>query len=441
VTQRALAWIVVLLLFSIQAVVATGNPIPVRSASTVRNVARTKAASGISSPLNTANKPRPTQSPAPTATPIAWKVWGVTVTASGISEGVIGGLIGTAIITALALIFGWLRIRLSGKVEIEFGPAGSASQEPSILTEPLPADFDDVVRLISWQAELAPLVGRDIERAELLAWAQDNRGSRVRIRLLTGPGGSGKSRLAADVAKALRDRPFWQKWRCVGVVGKGRTKVTRLPAFLIVDDPEDRRASVLEILETLAQRKKEKRAIRVLLLSRDAQKRWAKDLGAANLKVAVDFQEVALARLTDDGAAKLYQAVTSRLSKEYGKIEPPFLVKEFNRWLSQDPLHYLPLYLTAAAIHAVRDNDQSFSLGGRALIVRLADRELDRLRAVSTKQNGFGDESLPRLAALAVARGGLDVVDVHRLAAADKVTHKKLALMLPDEASGTDVIE
>jgi hypothetical protein len=119
---------------------------------------------------------------------------------------------------------------------------------------------------------------------------------------------------------------------------------------------------------------------------------------------------------------------TSRLSNEYGKIEPPFLVKEFNRWLSQDPLHYLPLYLTAAAIHAVRDNDQSFSLGGRALIVRLADRELDRLRAVSTKQNGFGEESLPRLAALAVARGGLDVVDVHRLAAADKVTHKKLAL-------------
>ncbi len=198
---------------------------------------------------------------------------------------------------------------------------------------------------------------------------------------------------------------------------------------------------MLEILETLAARNNEKRAIRVLLLSRDSQERWAKDLGAAKLKVAVDFQEVALAPLTADSAAELYEKVTSRLSKEYGEPERPFLVKEFNRWLSRDQLHHLPIYITAAAIHAVRDRDDRFALGGRTLIVRLAERELDRLRAVSTKQNGFGDESLPRLAALAVARDGLDVADVHRLAAADKAEGKKLALMLPDEATGIDVID
>lgn len=387
-------------------------------------------------PNKIAVSPASTVAPARNMQPLL-KLWPLTVGASGIAEGIIATLIGTAILYVL----GRLSFRLSGKVEIEFGPAGLSCQEPSLLTEPLPVDLDDVVRLISWQVELAPLVGRDRERAELLAWAENNGGPRVRIRLLTGPAGSGKSRLAADVAKALRARRFWRKWHCVGVVGKGRTRITSLPAFLIVDDPEDRRASVLEILETLAARNNEKRAIRVLLLSRDSQERWAKDLGAAKLKVAVDFQEVALAPLTADSAAELYEKVTSRLSKEYGEPERPFLVKEFNRWLSRDQLHHLPIYITAAAIHAVRDRDDRFALGGRTLIVRLAERELDRLRAVSTKQNGFGDESLPRLAALAVARDGLDVADVHRLAAADKAEGKKLALMLPDEATGIDVID
>jgi tetratricopeptide (TPR) repeat protein len=358
-------------------------------------------------------------------------LWPLTVGASGVLEGLIVALI--------VAILSWLRIRVSGKVEIEFGPAGFATQEPSIQTEPLPTDFDDVVRLISWEVELAPLVGRDRERAKLIEWAQDNSGPRVRILLLTGPGGSGKSRLAADVARALRDRPFWQKWRCVGVVGKGRTKLTSLPAFLIIDDPEDRRASVLEILGTLAEHQNEKRAIRVLLLSRDPKERWDNDLGAAKLRGKVDKREVPLSPLTDDDAAKLYQTVTLRLATTYGKTKPQFLPAEFKRWLSQNLLHYFPLYLTAAAIHAVRDNDQRFTLGAGALIVSLAQRELDRLRAVSTIDNGFGRESLPRLAAIAIARGGLEESDIGRLAAAD-VADEQLGLLFPRAGSQIDVV-
>jgi hypothetical protein len=63
-----------------------------------------------------------------------WKVLGVPVGASGITEGIIGGLLVTAFATALAFIVGWLRIRFSGKVEIEFGPAGLASQWAMALT-------------------------------------------------------------------------------------------------------------------------------------------------------------------------------------------------------------------------------------------------------------------------------------------------------------------
>ena len=56
--------------------------------------------------------------------------------------------------------------------------------------------------LLSWRARLAPLVGRGKDKDTLLQWARQGRNAR--IRLLSGPGGVGKSRLAAEVAEALR---------------------------------------------------------------------------------------------------------------------------------------------------------------------------------------------------------------------------------------------
>src|SRR3954451_9188735 len=72
--------------------------------------------------------------------------------------------------------------------------------------ENLPSE-DEVVKLLSWRTPIGPLVGRDDEISELKEWA--NSGAAVRVRLLSGPGGAGKSRLASELARKLRDTGEW----------------------------------------------------------------------------------------------------------------------------------------------------------------------------------------------------------------------------------------
>src|ERR1700730_12517026 len=71
---------------------------------------------------------------------------------------------------------------------------------------PKEADF---LRLLSWRTSIARLVGRDRELLDLRDWAEDGGAATVRGRLLSGPGGSGKSRLAFELARALENTEEW----------------------------------------------------------------------------------------------------------------------------------------------------------------------------------------------------------------------------------------
>lgn len=66
----------------------------------------------------------------------------------------------------------------------------------------------DPLAWLHWKSRLAPtLVGREREMASLRRWATEGRG--VRARVLSGEGGTGKTRLAAELAQDLRDQG-WQ---------------------------------------------------------------------------------------------------------------------------------------------------------------------------------------------------------------------------------------
>jgi Transposase DDE domain len=57
----------------------------------------------------------------------------------------------------------------------------------------------EIFDLLSWKSRLSSsLIGREQHKQDLLDWAAGGRD--LRIRLLTGPGGAGKTRLAAEVA-------------------------------------------------------------------------------------------------------------------------------------------------------------------------------------------------------------------------------------------------
>nr|WP_282916597.1 hypothetical protein [Saccharothrix syringae] len=121
-----------------------------------------------------------------------------------------------------------------------------------------------------------PLWGRSTVRGDLLAWcvAPDPQGDVVRV--VTGPAGVGKSRLALAVAEALP--AGWVAGRLVGD-GAGvveRTAAAGDPTLVIVDDADRVAASALETLITGAVRHPD--LLRVLLLARtDAALRLLSD--------------------------------------------------------------------------------------------------------------------------------------------------------------------
>ena len=132
-------------------------------------------------------------------------------------------------------------------------------------------------RLLDPRRELAGFVGRQEELAALMAWCLDRQAGRLRI--VTGPGGVGKTRLAVELA----DRMAKKGWTCERVAdgqeGQAVTAlraVTRGRALLVVDYAETR-VGLKQMLAGLAGDQGE--GVRVLLLARSAGD-WWEQLGA-----------------------------------------------------------------------------------------------------------------------------------------------------------------
>jgi hypothetical protein len=123
-----------------------------------------------------------------------------------------------------------------------------------------------IFNLLTWRSRLAErLVGRDRDRDNLVAWARDDPRP-IAIRLLTGPGGAGKSRLAAEVATSLRQ----EKWSSglVLLQAASRLPISNQGLFVVIDYPEAHREGVRALLRAAAMLERPPAKIRLLLLSR-----------------------------------------------------------------------------------------------------------------------------------------------------------------------------
>jgi tetratricopeptide (TPR) repeat protein len=131
---------------------------------------------------------------------------------------------------------------------------------------------------------IVPFLGRAQGRAELLEWCTttDGRYPRdVRYRLLTGPGGLGKTRLAVQLIADLEALTAKEPWDCLFIEqGKERAavRVRRAhardrPLLFVVDYAENRP----ELRELLTEALNDTGTIRILMLARTVES-WWKDL-------------------------------------------------------------------------------------------------------------------------------------------------------------------
>ncbi len=309
---------------------------------------------------------------------------------------------------------------------------GPPPQPPSLPWTPLPlagAPFE-IFNLLSWKPRLSlHLIGRDAEKADLLAWARSGPG--IRIRFLVGPGGAGKTRLAAELADVLR-KENWQagfapleQATTLPISGKG--------LLLLLDYPEAWRQQVRKVLQESVRVEAPAVPIRLLLLSRRPLAEWEEDILQSGASALCDAHEIKIGALDQVTATTLFRAVVSRLAWHRGRPEPEVDDVAVQTWLDGNPIYTLPLFITAAAIHFVDAPGETLTFQAVKIVKALVDRERTRLDLAGCNA-GWGQHTASRLIGLAALRDGLDAEAIRRLAA------PQLEIGLPEPARAVDAV-
>ena len=203
---------------------------------------------------------------------VALTVWATV--AAGVIKGPLGLLIG-AVLTALAAVTAGyvpgireavLRRRAQlARLEANVASAREALRRVSELPGGGPAGLLDPRR------GLVKFVGRDRELAELLTWCED--GQPRGVRLVTGSGGVGKTRLSVELCARLDPRG----WRCVRVSDHDGASALRAARWgwpgrvLLVVDYAETRIRLPQLLREVAA---DAGPVRLLLLARSAGEWW-----------------------------------------------------------------------------------------------------------------------------------------------------------------------
>jgi tetratricopeptide (TPR) repeat protein len=177
-------------------------------------------------------------------------------------QGTLLGAIPLALGTVLAGYVPTVRDRLREHQTVQERWQGSIEQ-------PLPRSW---ARLLDPRREVVGFAGRNAELSALVAWCNDDHASR--LRLVTGPGGVGKTRLAVELAQQMGA----SGWRCERITdGKEAEAISALRAAtsghaLLVVDYAETRTGLGQMLSDLAG--DQGAGLRVLLLARSAGDWW-----------------------------------------------------------------------------------------------------------------------------------------------------------------------
>ena len=280
---------------------------------------------------------------------------------------------------------------------------------------------------LNWRTRLSDFVGRNDVKTEVIDWAKQE-GAGVLARFVTGEGGVGKTRLAAEIADELRKEGWAAGF--VNLRSPGAYFANKSGTLILIDYPEELREGVRALLENLS-RVETKHRIRLLFLSRRGWDIWEQEIARADGAITYfDREPVELQLLAGDAPYKAFQSAQQRLADKK-KIKPNVITEDsFDEWLGTADIHQRPLFIAAAAIHSVLHPDVSVvTLSGPEVIDALVGREHARL-ADEGVAVGLNSEALPRLASFAAIRGDLSGADLTNLA---QMTELDLGLPPPNE--------
>ena len=321
----------------------------------------------------------------------------------------------------------------------------STASEPDDGPDPLSIPWrhklprnGSLYNLLSWRYRLAgQLIGRDAELEALMAWAEGDEGEEPgpRLHWISGPGGVGKTRLAAELCERLREKG----WKAGFVepdpepdgAAKNMVPRSRRGVCIVVDYPEERRERALQWVRAAARVHGREAPVRLLMLSRRDLEEWKEHLQRERAWELCDEMVIpALAQLGPDDCVVLFRDVAQRYAEAYSRQLPELDDAAIVAWCKVEPqTHGRPLFVMAAAIHAVLEPGKAISLRGCEIVRALVEREAAQLDRLGERL-GLGPRTAATLCGLAAVTAGLDDQAIRRLA------DPALALGLPaaDEA-------
>lgn len=260
----------------------------------------------------------------------------------------------------------------------------------------------DILAALHWETELTGLHGRLDEFNRLKSWANTPSEKQVKVMLVSGPGGAGKSRLAAQIVSHLVNEEGWSGGFPLRNLASPSIELdgTGKGVALVLDYPEEDTQRVRQVLDAAANSVEYNKPIRIILTSRENKETWLDRLRQIEVP---RFEEIALGdqpflplsdavAMTEDVAAT-YAEETKSSPREFSNIA---------EWLNKEASHRLPLNILAASVHAVICPADAFHLGVDEVLRCLSKIELKRIRSYSKRELGHQNETcLERAIALA----------------------------------------
>ncbi|MER5194103.1 tetratricopeptide repeat protein [Streptomyces sp. NPDC002755] len=285
-----------------------------------------------------------------------------------------------------------------------------AARRDALVSLPGPTPSPSVSRYLTSQLAVVPFTGRQSEAAELLTWCRSE--GTDAVRLLTAPGGAGKTRLAEHVMEVLGR----EGWHCAQVGAHMEARAwevaregTDCRVLLVVDYAESR-PELASLLRSVVSALHE---ARVLLLARSAGEWWqalaAEDAPVRAVVEHTHVQELGLdlgAGLSD---RELVERAVPCFAREMGVPVPLSAEVPVPTAASQVPV----LVLHAAALVAVLQEVDAASGGSGAAggpVANTATSVSDVLRTLLGHEAHLWAGSEPAVLAQTGTRGSRAVV-------------------------------
>ncbi len=304
----------------------------------------------------------------------------------------------------------------------------NTSAPPSTINK-LPIPWHDLqettseLSLLSWHTQLSDLFGYDEQIAELEKWATSD--PAISVIFVTGPGGVGKSRLAAEYATRLSDNNWSAGY--VNLRHPNSFPMSDEGTLLIIDYPEENKSGVKELLQDLAAMGNTSR-LRILFLSRQTFDEWQEIIFESNAVDLAVEKPIHLHAIDNVAAHRIYNSALEKAADYYNTSPPPLSEDQISEWLQVASENDKPLFVIATALYSAQNpREEVVKYTGREIVEALADRELARLTRLAA-DIGCKDHCLfARLLAMAAIADELPISRIEEL-----IKKPELHLQIPE---------